>query len=87
MIKKFLVSGRTGFYCSVLKEGEVGAGDTIEILERSERGVAVRDITRLYGEEKHNVDLLRRAIAVEALPESWKDYFRARLAKETELAT
>jgi len=87
VIKKFLVSGRTGFYCAVLKEGEVGAGDTIEILERSERGVTVHDITSLYAQEKHNVALLRRVIAVEALPESWKEYFRARLAKETELAT
>jgi MOSC domain-containing protein YiiM len=87
VIKKFLASGRTGFYCSVLKEGEVGAGDSIEILERSEHGVAVRDITSLYAQEKHNVDLLRRAIAVEALPESWKEYFRARLAKEMDLKT
>jgi len=87
VIKKFLVSGRTGFYCSVLREGEVGPGDPIEILERSEPGVAVRDVTRLYAQEKHNVDLLRRAIAAEALPESWKEYFRARLAKETDLET
>jgi MOSC domain-containing protein YiiM len=71
----------------VLREGEVGPGDPIEILERSEPGVAVRDVTRLYAQEKHNVDLLRRAIAAEALPESWKEYFRARLAKETDLET
>ena len=83
IIKKFLVSERTGFYCSVLREGEVGAGDRIELIEKSKDGVRVVDITRLYTREKHNVDLLRQAIKLEALPESWKEYFRTRLAKDS----
>lgn len=81
VIKKLLVSERTGFYCSVLQEGEVGAGDRIELIEKGEEGVKVSDITRLYTREKHNVELLRRAIKLEALPESWKEYFRTRLEK------
>jgi MOSC domain-containing protein YiiM len=79
MIKRFLVSERTGFYFSVLKEGEVGAGDQIELLEKNDSGVRVVDVTRLYSSDKENVDLLRRAIATEALPENWKEYFRKRI--------
>ena len=79
IIKRFLVSERTGFYFSVLKEGEVGAGDQIELLEKNDSGVRVVDVTRLYSSDKENVDLLRRAIATEALPENWKEYFRKRL--------
>jgi MOSC domain-containing protein YiiM len=79
IIKRFLVSERTGFYFSVLKEGEVGAGDEIELLERNTSGVRVVDVTRLYSSDKENVDLLRRAIATEALPDSWREYFRKRL--------
>jgi MOSC domain-containing protein YiiM len=30
MVKRFMKSGRTGFYLAVLKEGEIGAGDAIE---------------------------------------------------------
>ena len=30
MVKRFLKSGRTGFYLAVLKEGDMGAGDAIE---------------------------------------------------------
>ncbi|MBI2115875.1 MAG: MOSC domain-containing protein, partial [candidate division NC10 bacterium] len=30
IVKRFLQSGRTGFYVAVLQEGEVGAGDGIE---------------------------------------------------------
>jgi MOSC domain-containing protein YiiM len=83
IIKRFLASERTGFYFAVVQEGEVGAGDSIEIIERIENSLRVSDITALYAHEKHNVNLHRRAIAVEALPESWKDYFRHRLAKLT----
>jgi len=83
IVKRFLASERTGFYFAVLQEGEVGAGDPIELMEKSERSVRVNDITQLYTREKRNVELLRRAIEVEALPESWKSYFQHRLEKLT----
>ena len=79
IIKRFLVSERSGFYLSVLKEGEVGVGDQIEVLEKKASGVRVVDITRLYSSEKHNADLMRQAIATEALPESWREYFQKRI--------
>jgi MOSC domain-containing protein YiiM len=79
IIKRFLLSERSGFYFSVLKEGDVGAGDDVELLERNASGVRVVDITRLYSSEKENVVLMRRAIATEGLPESWRDYFLKRI--------
>jgi MOSC domain-containing protein YiiM len=81
IVKRFLASERTGFYFAVLQEGEVGVGDQIELIEGSKRSVRVSDIIRLYTREKHNIGLLRRAIEVEALPESWRRYFQHRLAK------
>ncbi|MET0501937.1 MAG: MOSC domain-containing protein [Candidatus Binatia bacterium] len=81
ILKRFLASGRTGFYFAVLQEGEVGAGDPIELIKSNEGSIKVSDITRLYTSEKHNAELLRRAIKVEALPEGWKSYFRSRLEK------
>jgi MOSC domain-containing protein YiiM len=79
MIKRFLLSERSGFYLSVLKEGEVGAGDDFQLFEKNTSGVRVVDVTRLYSSEKENIELLRRAIATEALPESWREYFVKRL--------
>jgi MOSC domain-containing protein YiiM len=79
IIKRFLISQRSGFYLSVLKEGEVGAGDEFQLLEKNTSGVRVVDITRLFSSDKENVDLMRRAIATEALPESWRKYFLERL--------
>ena len=79
IIKRFLASERTGFYFSVLKEGEVAAGDEFELLQRNASGVRVVDITRLYSSDKENVELLRRAIETEALPNTWREYFQKRV--------
>src|SRR5262245_35043473 len=81
IIKRFLASERTGFYFSVMQEGEVGAGDEFTLIERDKQDVKVTDIVRLYATERGNVELLRRAIEAEALPESWRDYFLRQLEK------
>jgi len=86
ILKRFLQSGLTGFYFAVLKEGEVAAGDLISLLQRDEGQVKVADITRLYHQDKHNLDLLRRVLAVESLPEGWRSYFWQRLSKLTSSA-
>jgi MOSC domain-containing protein YiiM len=83
IIRRFLASERTGFYLAVLQEGEVGAGDEIELIEQNGSGVRVIDVTRLYVGDK-NIDLLRRAIGTEALPESWRSYFQHQLEKLTD---
>jgi MOSC domain-containing protein YiiM len=79
IIKRFLLSERSGFYFSVLKEGEVGVGDKIQLMQKNTSGVRVVEITRLYSSDKNNVDLLQRAIATEALPDNWREYFRKRI--------
>jgi MOSC domain-containing protein YiiM len=79
MVKRFLQSKRSGFYLAVLREGDVGKNDAIEFTERQENGVTITDIVNLYSVDSENQELLRRAIEVAALPQSWKDYFRKRL--------
>ncbi len=79
IVKRFLRSGRPGFYFSVLEEGKVSAGDEIELISRDENNVTVADITRLYVSEKDNLELLHRAVRIEALPESWRGYFQHRI--------
>ncbi|HEV1993516.1 MAG TPA: MOSC domain-containing protein [Candidatus Acidoferrum sp.] len=84
MVKRFLASGRTGFYLAVTREGEVGAGDEIKVIARDPNAVSVSEITRLYVTKRFSdadVAPLRRALRVAALPEGWKAYFRERLGK------
>jgi MOSC domain-containing protein YiiM len=76
MVKRFLASRRTGFYFRVLQEGEVGVGDTLELVSRDNHHITVADITQLYVREEDNPDLLHRAAQLEALPQSWRDYFQ-----------
>jgi MOSC domain-containing protein YiiM len=84
MVKRFLASGRTGFYLAVTREGEVGAGDEITVIARDTNAVPVAEITRLYIAKRYSDDdvaSVQRALRVAALPESWKAYFRERLQK------
>jgi MOSC domain-containing protein YiiM len=81
IVKRFLVSGRSGFYCKVMQEGEVGAGDAIEAVSRDSHAVTVADIARLYNGQSDDLDLLRRAVEIEALPEGWRDYFQQKIAQ------
>jgi len=48
MVKRFLASGRTGFYLAVLREGMVGAGYTIELIGRNVNNATVAEIIKLY---------------------------------------
>lgn len=81
IIKRFLLSGRTGFYFSVAREGEVAAGDGIELVEREERRVSIADIVRIYARERMDIETMRRAVEVEALPDVWREEFLERIAK------
>lgn len=82
MVKRFLASRRTGFYLAVTREGEVGSGDDISVISRDPNSVPVSEITRLYIIKKYSdedIHLLRRVLAVGALPDSWKKYFLEKL--------
>jgi MOSC domain-containing protein YiiM len=82
IIKRFLANRRTGFYFAVVRGGMVAAGDPIELIARAQQEISVADITRLYAFEKSDLEGLRRAIGVEALPESWKGYFQHQVEKQ-----
>jgi MOSC domain-containing protein YiiM len=87
MVKRFLASGRTGFYVAVLREGEVGAGDEMKLTARGPHAVAISEIVRLYVSKRFGeaeIRAVRRALRVPELPESWKEYFRERLEQAGE---
>lgn len=68
----------------MLREGKVGAGDEAKSIGRDENKVAVPDVTRLYVSKRYGpgeVETLHRAVRVEALPESWRNYLLERWKK------
>jgi MOSC domain-containing protein YiiM len=74
IIKKFLESGRSGFYLAVIEEGLVEAGQTIERISQDKNGVTVADMNNLYLHGASDAALVRRALRVEALPPGYRDY-------------
>ena len=84
MVKRFLASGRTGFYMAVIREGDVGAGDEVILLGLDPNSIAVSEITRLYIAKAYGAEdarQVRKIIKLEALPESWKEYFQEKLKR------
>ena len=79
IVKRFLDSRRSGFYLAVEREGDVGAGDAIEMLEKDVERVTVRDIVRVHIQDKEDVETMRRAMRIEVLPEQWRQEFGERL--------
>ncbi|MGH9759469.1 MAG: MOSC domain-containing protein, partial [Blastocatellia bacterium] len=76
IVRMYQQSDRPGFYMAVLEEGELAAGDSIELVHRDSNNVSVADINRLYF--KTDADpkgILERALKLEALPEKLKSYF------------
>jgi MOSC domain-containing protein YiiM len=79
ILERFLLSGRSGAYFSVEREGTVAAGDAIELLTREPDGITISEMNGLFVREKYNQHLLRKAIRTTALPEDWREYFSERL--------
>jgi MOSC domain-containing protein YiiM len=79
MIDRFLHSGLSGFYFSVEQEGEVRAGDSIDLLSRNHNGITITEMNRAIVHDRYNRELLQKAIDTPQLPNSWREYFLPRL--------
>jgi MOSC domain-containing protein YiiM len=80
MVKKFQLSGRSGFYFSVVEEGDVAAGDRVEIVERSEFVVTVAECVQIYYDRKNShPERIRRILQITTLPPGLRKYFTRRL--------
>lgn len=79
MVKRFLESGRSGFYLSVAVEGDVAAGDALEILERHPAAVSIPELLRMYLKEANEPERLREVIAIPALSDAWRNDLQKRL--------
>jgi len=79
MVKWFRDAARPGIYFAVAEEGDVAAGDTIELVKADEHGVTVCDLFRLILDDKDDVEAVRRALRVPALAAVLREHFTERL--------
>lgn len=60
-----------GFYFRVLETGTVGAGDTVELVNRTS-DVTVSEVLRVTYRDRHDPAALARVVAVPELAEQWR---------------
>jgi len=84
MVKRFWASGRSGVYFSVVQEGELEAGDTIEPVSSDPNRVSVGDVVRLFQGELLDDDLLQRVLK-SPLMGSWKNDIQSGLLETEEV--
>jgi MOSC domain-containing protein YiiM len=82
MVKRFLKSGRSGFYLSVSREGELGAGDPVSLTPSKGPTITVAEFVSIYATNGSDQELVRRATLVPAIPEGWRDYLHERLRED-----
>jgi len=74
-IKRFAAAGRPGAYLRIIEEGELGAGDEIEIVERPDHDVTVGLFAQAY---QHDRSLLPRLLAAPRLASGWREWIEGR---------
>ncbi|MCL0044936.1 MOSC domain-containing protein [Nitrospinaceae bacterium] len=72
---RILKSGRSGFYCSVQREGTIENGDSIGYISRDENKVSVSDFNCIINGETEVADIIFRASKIDALPSRLKSQF------------
>ncbi|WP_446216434.1 MOSC domain-containing protein [Micromonospora sp. IBHARD004] len=77
LIKRFTARATPGAYLRVLREGEVGAGDPVEVVARPEHGVTIGQVFRAMNLEP---ELLPRLLDAPELPEPIRAKARRRLS-------
>jgi MOSC domain-containing protein YiiM len=76
-VERFERARRNGAYLRIVTEGDVGAGDAIELVSRPSHGVTVDSIAG--ASESLDADALARLATVDDVPEQWRDWARRHL--------
>jgi MOSC domain-containing protein YiiM len=82
MIDRVLASGRTGFYFSVIQEGDVAADDLLTLVSRNEQSMTVREISELV-RDSSNIAGLQQAVALEGLAGNLRSSLQRKLQART----
>ncbi|WP_308258421.1 MOSC domain-containing protein [Saccharothrix obliqua] len=73
-------TGRTGFYCRVLRTGHVQAGDGVELLHRPRHGITAAEAHRVLNVDRADLAAARRLLDhPDVLPAAWARLLHDRL--------
>jgi MOSC domain-containing protein YiiM/ferredoxin-NADP reductase len=77
----FMASRKVGFYLRVLQEGDVGANDPIELLERDPASPTVEAFVRITHYEYWDAQGLQHLLQARDLMPAWRETIEAKLAR------
>lgn len=73
-------TGRTGFYCAVVRPGRVAAGDRLDLVFRPRHGITAAEAHRVLNVDRADLAAARRLLDhPDVLPASWVRLLRTRL--------
>jgi MOSC domain-containing protein YiiM len=75
--RRFVEANRPGSYLRIIREGDLGVGDDVRVVERPEHGVSIGDVFRIYTRDRHQAE---RLLSVPALSGAWRDWAERQLA-------
>lgn len=81
MVKRFLASGRSGFYLAVERPGLVEAGQPFEWIERPAHGLTIAHMARIYAGELDDSATIQRLLDLCDFSEAWRVFLGLKLAK------
>ena len=76
--------GLIGYLLRVLVEGDVGAGDSMRLIDRGSHGVTVAEAGRVANVDRNDLEAAARVLAVDALGSSTRRKLTARVASQVE---
>jgi len=83
MVKRFLRSGRLGFYLRVRREGVIEAGEPIRRLGGHPEAPTIAELALLETTRRGDRELVERAARTPALTASWRQRYREQLERLT----
>ena len=76
LIKEFMAAGKPGTYLRIIQEGEITAGDSIEIISRPSHAITIAD---LYATKNGDRSKVEEIAAVEELSPKFKEWIQSLL--------
>ena len=71
-----------GAYVRIVREGELGAGDSIRILSTPSHGMTVGDVFRIYSRDRNEIAKL---VDIPELSQSWRSWAERKLERKSAL--
>jgi MOSC domain-containing protein YiiM len=67
-LKRFMIARRMGAYLRIVREGDIGAGDAVQVVDRPQHGITLRSMTEALRDPRKAAALLK----VSPLPPFWR---------------